>query len=36
MVWRRLARYPAQSVWLEAYGGLPKYPEGVLFTRAII
>ncbi|KMN91998.1 hypothetical protein VL04_02710 [Chromobacterium violaceum] len=29
-----LARYPAQSVWLEAYGGLPKYPEGVLFTQS--
>ncbi|WP_081284611.1 PglL family O-oligosaccharyltransferase [Chromobacterium subtsugae] len=29
-----LARYPAQSVWLEAFGGLPKYPEGVLFTQS--
>ncbi|OHX18034.1 PglL family O-oligosaccharyltransferase [Chromobacterium sphagni] len=29
-----LERYPEQSVWLEAFGGLPKYPEAVLFTQS--
>lgn len=26
--------YAAQSVWLEAYGGLPKVPESALFTHS--
>ncbi|KJH69317.1 hypothetical protein UF16_00165 [Chromobacterium violaceum] len=29
-----VGRYAAQSVWLEAFGGLPKYPESVLFTQS--
>ncbi len=28
-----LGRYAAQSVWLEAFGGLPKFPESWLFTQ---
>ncbi|MEN3811396.1 Wzy polymerase domain-containing protein [Chromobacterium piscinae] len=29
-----LGRYAAQSVWLETFGGLPKYPESWLFTQS--